>query len=430
MQSCTLARSSAPHCRRVALIYARHASSRRTVATQTSPETSQNAILLTTLKKIAQSSKFKPHPHYYDTPEGKEKLRRREKITTSIEPDLPPAVANAPPKEKPINLRKRTLQKLSALLTQRFGHGYQAEVFGSTLYAGSVESDMDVVILDEDRPHGFEPNDLERPPPIYSVAALARCFKDHGYQNVSTVPHASVPIVKLTDPETGLSCDVNVNSRLGLYNSWLIRHYCLKVPPQVSLLIRKVKTWVRSRNLNNPSRSGVTVSFSSYSLALMTIAYLQRLGALPNLQADPKLIFKTHYWEGRGSHARSIDVRYGICEGWQPAAPVPTIEQWLKFYGQEFDYKKDMISIRHGGIIRRPHSLPPDAEYSHFRGSIVVLDPFLPKNCTRSIQPDTLEEFREKCSVGTVLLMQRRELKEKKAKGRRLDDDEEDVEDP
>ena len=43
----------------------------------------------------------------------------------------------------------------------------------------------------------------------------------------------------------------------------------------------------------------------------------------------------------------------------------------------------------------------------------------------------TLEEFRGKCSVGIVLLMQRRELKEKKAKGRRrLDDDEGDVEDP
>ncbi|KAL7284210.1 hypothetical protein ACG7TL_001492 [Trametes sanguinea] len=139
-------------------------------------------------------------------------------------------------------LRKQTLRRLSTLLTKKFGRGYRVELFGSTLYARSLESDMDVIILDDARPHGFEPGVQDTPPPIYSV----------------------------------------------------------------------------------------------------------------------------------------------------------------EFYGERFDYTTQMISIRHGGIIRRPQHLPPDPEYSHFRGSIVVLDPFLNKNCTRFIKEETLQEFRAKCSVGAA----------------------------
>ncbi|OSD07988.1 hypothetical protein PYCCODRAFT_375893 [Trametes coccinea BRFM310] len=228
-----------------------------------------------------------------------------------------------------------------------------------------------------------------------------------------------------------MSCDMNVNSRLGLYNSWLLRHYCMFKYPFVPNLIRGVKTWAKSKNLNNPSVTGLTVSFSSYSLALMTIAYLQHLGALPNCQADPDPIFRTHFWEGRGSNSRNITVRYGACKGWKPSGRVPSVGEWLKFYGERFDYTTEMISIRHGGIIRRPQHLPPDLEYSHFRGSIVVLDPFLNKNCTRFIKEETLQEFRAKCSVGAADSIRRWEsLKARHQTQARSQSDDEEEPDP
>ncbi len=80
--------------------------------------------------------------------------------------------------------------------------------------------------------------------------------------------------VKFTDPETGLSCDVNVNNRLGCYNTLLFRRYCLLFPP-LAPAIRKIKSWARHVGLNSPSTPGVPESFSSYALTLMVIAGLQ-----------------------------------------------------------------------------------------------------------------------------------------------------------
>lgn len=76
------------------------------------------------------------------------------------------------------------------------------------------------------------------------------------------------------DPVTGLACDINVNNRLGLVNSELIRHYC-EIFPLLRPILLSIKDWARPLGLNNPSARGVSVTFSSYALALMTIGFLQ-----------------------------------------------------------------------------------------------------------------------------------------------------------
>ena len=67
---------------------------------------------------------------------------------------------------------------------------------------------------------------------------------------------------------------MNVNHRLGFYNTYLIRRYCSLFEP-LSPLLRKVKDWARRVGLNHPSTAGIPPSFSSYALILMTIAGLQ-----------------------------------------------------------------------------------------------------------------------------------------------------------
>lgn len=85
-----------------------------------------------------------------------------------------------------------------------------------------------------------------------------------------------VPPVKLTDPDTGMSCDVNINNRLGVFNTALLRQYCLRAP-SLARYLRTVKLWVKSVDLNNPSGEidKGPRSFSSYAITLMTVAYLQ-----------------------------------------------------------------------------------------------------------------------------------------------------------
>ena len=86
--------------------------------------------------------------------------------------------------------------------------------------------------------------------------------------------HMSVT-VKFRDPQSGLDCDINVNDRLGLINSSMIKEYC-DAHPFVRPLLRAIKEWAKPLGLNYPSPvRGSPISFSSYALTLMTISFLQ-----------------------------------------------------------------------------------------------------------------------------------------------------------
>ena len=78
--------------------------------------------------------------------------------------------------------------------------------------------------------------------------------------------------MKFKDYVTGLECDINVNDRLGFINTSLIRHY-VSLQPALIPLLQLVKRWAKSVGMNSPSER--PVSFSSYTLTLMTIAWFQ-----------------------------------------------------------------------------------------------------------------------------------------------------------
>lgn len=89
---------------------------------------------------------------------------------------------------------------------------------------------------------------------------------------VSQTP--SVILVKFTDPVTKMECDVNINERLGLLNSLMIKHYC-DISPVLRPMLHLIKRWAKPRGLNSPSIDTGKVTFSSYALTLMTIGFLQ-----------------------------------------------------------------------------------------------------------------------------------------------------------
>ncbi|RPD79142.1 hypothetical protein L226DRAFT_241799 [Lentinus tigrinus ALCF2SS1-7] len=285
---------------------------------------------------------------------------------------------------------------------------------GSTCYgAGRPESDLDLCIFDRDRVHGFEPTiSMSNLPPIYDVSAIAHVLTQAGYKAVSCIPAATIPIVKLTDPETGLSCDMNVNRRLGVYNTRLFRRYCLVFSPLAPLL-RKVKGWTRHIGLNHPSTPGVPPSFSSYALTLMTIAGLQRSGYLPNLQADTRKSVNTHFWEVSKTGERyKVDIRYGKGDQWRHIRLYSlddVFRAWFRYWGFEHNYQSTstVLSIRDGGLVRwgSATNLPtgnalhgPRIDYDDPKEyRLVVLDPFIPKNCTGRIQSGILKLFQRAC---------------------------------
>jgi DNA polymerase sigma len=85
------------------------------------------------------------------------------------------------------------------------------------------------------------------------------------------------------------------NSRLGPRNTQLLNTY-FDLHIDLRPLAMFLKLWLRQRQLNSPSKSKAAVSFSSYALLLMLVAYLQSVGALPNLQDKSLYQMADEFW--------------------------------------------------------------------------------------------------------------------------------------
>ncbi len=86
--------------------------------------------------------------------------------------------------------------------------------------------------------------------------------------------------MKFKDLSTGIQCDLNINDQLGTINTSLIRHYC-DILPILRPLLHAIKKWARPLGYNSPAstpgKSGKPITFSSYTLTIMTIGLLQVL---------------------------------------------------------------------------------------------------------------------------------------------------------
>ncbi|KAJ7678233.1 hypothetical protein DFH06DRAFT_1168234 [Mycena polygramma] len=302
--------------------------------------------------------------------------------------------------------RKHTLGKVRRAIQKACGDEYKVELFGSTRYgASSPTSDLDMVILDPHRPHGFAPGKKHKLHPVYEVRNVAKVLKSAGFFIIETLGKATVPIVKFRDPQTGHFADINVNDRLGLINSDFIKRYC-ELNPVLTAMIQYIKLWAKPLGLNNPSavrsaKHTFTVTFSSYALALMTIAFMQHRGLLPNLQEGlPPLEagkLAGTFWLNKKPKVLCCDVRYQQMEGWTPPEDVPLhqlIREWFQFYA-DFDYDADMISVREGGRLPRP---PKVHGYLPFGGIMCNVDPFIrTKNITQHIGRPSIHRFKHTC---------------------------------
>lgn len=65
---------------------------------------------------------------------------------------------------------------------------------------------------------------------------------------------AKVPIVKIWDPEFKVSCDMNVNNTLALWNTKMMKTY-VEIDPRVRPLAMIIKHWTKQRILNDAGNS-------------------------------------------------------------------------------------------------------------------------------------------------------------------------------
>ncbi|GAA5953423.1 hypothetical protein JCM21900_005659 [Sporobolomyces salmonicolor] len=301
------------------------------------------------------------------------------------------------PSPKAIAARQHLIDELTTYLnSQRFQWGHphsfqrnplKIEPFGSMRFGlGTSSSDLDLCLLDPYRPHGFDEKwyssrreVMRDMPDIYQMKKLGNTLRRAGLLNVQPIVGASVPICKFEVKIDGqlIQADLNTNERLGLFNSRLINSYC-NLHPLVRPLSVFIKFWAKQRGLNDPA--GRIITFSSYTLILLVIAYLQRINLLPNLQNDdliartstPRQRFfstpKAYGRRGKLKHLiRSVgwDVTFvehenppKECEPAQ-ADLVELARGFFHYWADEFEMSREVVSISNGQPFERKRTFPP-----------------------------------------------------------------------
>ncbi|KZT70615.1 hypothetical protein DAEQUDRAFT_178145 [Daedalea quercina L-15889] len=308
--------------------------------------------------------------------------------------------------------RADVVRRVNSVLQTSFGTRYKVEVFGSTCYGtDTLDSDLDLVLLDSKAPRGLDPAIIRDNVGPYDINAVAVTLRRATsmirsatpmFTDITTIPKANVPIVKFQDTATGLSCDLNVNDRLAVANTALIKRYC-ELFPLLRPMLYVVKFWARRLGLNDPS--AIPATPSSYAYAMMTISFLQTRGLLPNLQEghdgvwpddDHCLWFRKITHQKKNEVLAKCDPRFSQYEGWQPGLSIPSLREalidWFSYWALEHDYPNLAASIRDGGMIARTviaerHS-PDNERYAELLSSRDALQFGLPTGHTLPKMPE------------------------------------------
>ncbi|GAV76666.1 PAP_assoc domain-containing protein [Cephalotus follicularis] len=242
-----------------------------------------------------------------------------------------------PPEEEKAK-QKQLLTLLQRLVTKEWPEG-RLFLYGSCANSfGVSRSDIDVCLAIGDA--NINKSDV--------LLKLADILQSDNLQDVQALARARVPIVKLMDPVTGISCDICINNVLAVVNTKLLRDYA-QIDERLRQLAYIVKHWAKSRGVNETYRG----TLSSYAYVIMCIYFLQqrRPAILPCLQ-EMEITY-------------SVTVDNIECKFYDQVEKLrkfgsrnkETIAQlvwgFFNYWAYRHDYANDVISIRTGSVISK-----------------------------------------------------------------------------
>ncbi|KAF7727934.1 hypothetical protein EC973_006822 [Apophysomyces ossiformis] len=313
--------------------------------------------------------------------------------------------------------RRAILNKVRKMLRQQWPNDdLDVEMYGSAVNGlGNSMSDLDLCItVPDDIFHydlPFISSMKKSPTSYYNMHTLAKSLRDMGMIDVIPIPTANVPICKFKDPKYQIACDINVNNRLGIDNSRMIRVYT-ELDERVAPFLCAIKEFTKRTNINDASKG----SLSSFCYTIMGLWFLIMKKVVPCLQhvtglnrnicnvsscssrrvGPSVVIHKNEY--------RDISVKYHDClfvknEGSTEAKKAlvypndhntiwisnnteqvaKLLIDFFKYFGRTHDYKRNAISLRCGSTI-----------LNEWKAPIAVQDPFiLSRNAAQSCQDGT-----------------------------------------
>ncbi|KAF9425175.1 hypothetical protein BGZ76_003388 [Entomortierella beljakovae] len=288
--------------------------------------------------------------------------------------------------------RRRTvlISKIEHIIHSEWpGQDIKVLPFGSTVNdLGTNTSDVDVCIVTSWLG-------------LQGVEMLADVFRKHGMENVFCVPEAKVPIVKLWDSELQLSCDMNINTQLGIMNSRMVKTY-VAIDPRVRPFAMIIKQWARKRVLNDAATGG---TISTYAWICMVINFLQMRSPpiLPSLHdMDHELSPDNQVINGNNT---SFFSDLSSLEGYgheNKESLGGLLYAFFRRFAIEYDYEHHAISVRHGCYVTK-ESKGWHIPGKHYR-LLCVEEPFdttrnLGNSCDMASSKGLKQEFRRAMDI-------------------------------
>jgi len=249
-------------------------------------------------------------------------------------------------------------------------------------------SDLDVVFL------GTTGTDNT----ISVLGKFASLAADLGFENVTKIFSASVPLVKFTDVKSQMEVDFCINNELGVRNSLLLQSYS-RCDNRVLLLGRLVKDWAKKHELVGTADGYL----NSYAYMLLVIHFLQSVQPLvvPNLQASATEPYPVtdNKWGCEDCWETKFDNQVEAIPKSQNTMSLGELMlRFFHFYTRVFDWRSHAVCMRlnRSGVAVDKYSLtlPTNDEQWY------VEDPFdlkhnLAGKCSRACRKRILDEMNE-----------------------------------
>ncbi|XP_047342676.1 UTP:RNA uridylyltransferase 1-like [Impatiens glandulifera] len=177
---------------------------------------------------------------------------------------------------------------------------------------------------------------------------LAEILKSDNLQNVQALVHARVPIVKLLDPVSGISCDICINNLLAVVNTKLLRDYA-QIDVRLRQLAFIVKHWAKSRGVNETYQG----TLSSYAYVLMCINFLQlrRPAILPCLQ-EMEATYSVYVEDIHVSYFDKVEKLSGFGSANRETI-AKLVWSFFNYWAYFHDYTHNVISVGNGCLLRK-----------------------------------------------------------------------------
>ncbi|XP_010508136.1 PREDICTED: UTP:RNA uridylyltransferase 1-like [Camelina sativa] len=240
------------------------------------------------------------------------------------------------PAEEELEKQRQLMAQLENLVAKEWPHA-KLYLYGSCANSfGFPKSDIDVCLAIDD-------DDINKSDMLLKLADI---LESDNLQNVQALTRARVPIVKLMDPVTGISCDICINNVLAVVNTKLLRDYS-RIDVRLRQLAFTVKHWAKSRRVNETYQG----TLSSYAYVLMCIHFLQlrRPPILPCLQ-EMKPTYSVRVDNIRCSYFDDVD-RLENFGSSNRETIAELVWGFFNYWAYAHDYANTVVSVRTGSIL-------------------------------------------------------------------------------